>query len=131
MNQLNGTIKHTKSVEGITHVYVDVGDNIFSVLVLSGNEEYQKEESVNLLFKETEVMIATIESIVSARNSFVSPITCINTGEILAEIHFNFEGTKIVAVVTKQALDYLQCNIGDNFRWFVKSNEVMIAKKEE
>ena len=128
MNQLSGTIKHTKSVEGITHVYVDVGDTIFSVLVLSGNEEYQKGECVNLLFKETEVMIATPSSIVSARNSFVSPITYINMGEILAEVHFDFDGIQIVSVVTRGALYDLKCNVGDKFLWFVKSNEVSIAK---
>jgi molybdopterin-binding protein len=128
MNQLSGTIKHTKSSEGITHIYIEVGDKILSSLILGEEEEYQKDEKVNLLFKETEVMIASKESIVSARNSFISPITYINMGEILAEIHFDFDGIQIVSVVTKGALDDLKCNIGDEFRWFVKSNEVLIAR---
>jgi molybdopterin-binding protein len=128
MNQLSGTIKHTKNVDGLTHIYIEVGDKILSSLILSGDEEYQKGEIVNLLFKETEVMIASKESIVSARNSFVSPITYINMGEILAEVHFDFDGIQIVSVVTRGALYDLKCNVGDEFRWFVKSNEVSIAK---
>ena len=128
MNQLGGTIKHTKNVDGLTHIYIEVGDKILSSLILSGDEEYQKGETVDLLFKETEVMIASKESIVSARNSFISPITYINMGEILAEVHFDFDGIQIVSVVTKGALYDLRCNVGDEFRWFVKSNEVSIAK---
>lgn len=127
MNILHGTIKHIKSVEGITHMYVEVGEKLLSVLLLSGEEEYKQEQHVHLLFKETEVMIATPNSIVSARNSFVSPIIYMNMGEILAEVHFDFDGTKIVSVVTKDALNTLQCKVGEQFRWFVKSNEVTIA----
>ena len=128
MNSLNGTIKHTKTVDGITHVYIEVGNKILSSLILSDDEEYQKEQEVNLLFKETEVMIATKESIVSARNSFVSHITLINIGEILAQVEFDFDGIRIVSIITKGALYELKCNIGDEFRWFVKSNEVSIQK---
>ncbi len=128
MNQLSGTIKHIKSVEGITHISVKVGNIIFSSLILSDEQEYQKDEKINLLFKETEVMIASKESVVSARNSFISPITYINIGEILAEIHFDFNGIQIVSVVTRGALYDLKCNVGDEFLWFVKSNEVSIAK---
>ena len=128
MNSLNGIIKHTKTVDGITHVYIEVGNKILSSLILSDDEEYQKEQEVNLLFKETEVMIATKESIVSARNSFVSPITLINIGEILAQVEFDFDGIRIVSIITKGALYDLKCNIGDEFRWFVKSNEISIQK---
>jgi len=128
MNQLRGTIKNIKSVDGITHIFIEVGDKILSSLILSSDEEYQKDEKVNLLFKETEVMIATKESIVSARNSFISPITFINMGEILAEVQFDFDGIPITSIITRGALYDLKCNVGDEFRWFIKSNEVTIGK---
>jgi len=128
MNQLSGTIKHTKNVDGLTHIYIEVGDKILSSLILSGDEEYQKDEKVNLLFKETEVMIATKDSVVSARNSFISPITFINMGEILAEVQFDFDGIPITSIITRGALYDLKCNVGDEFRWFIKSNEVTIGK---
>jgi len=128
MNQLRGTIKNIKSVEGITHIFIEVGDKILSSLILSSDEEYQKDEKVNLLFKETEVMIATKESIVSARNSFISPITFINMGEILAEVQFDFDGIPITSIITRGALYDLKCNLGNEFRWFIKSNEVTIGK---
>jgi molybdopterin-binding protein len=128
MNQLRGTIKNIKSIEGISHIFIEVGDKILSSLILSSDEEYQKDGKVNLLFKETEVMIATKESIVSARNSFISPITFINIGEILAEVQFDFDGITITSIITRGALYDLKCNVGDEFRWFIKSNEVTIGK---
>ncbi|MDD2451872.1 MAG: TOBE domain-containing protein [Sulfurovum sp.] len=126
MNQLGATINKIKSVGGITHIYADVAGSVFSVLVLSGDEAYQENQRVNLLFKETEVMIATCDSNISARNAFISHITYMNTGELLAEVHFDFKGEKIVCIVTKEALDDLQCRVGDPFKWIVKSNEVSI-----
>jgi len=128
MNSLNGIIKNTKTVDGITHIHIEVENKILSSLILSNEEEYKEEQFVNLFFKETEVMIATKESIVSARNSFVSPITFINIGEILAQVEFDFYGTKIVSIITKGALYDLKCQVGDEFRWFVKSNEISIQK---
>ena len=128
MNSLTGIIKNVKSVDGITHIYIEVSGKIFSSLILSGDEEYQKGEIVHLLFKETEVMVATQESIVSARNAFISPIKFIDMGEILAEIQFDFEGVVITSIVTRGALYDLKCNVGDQFLWFVKSNEISIQK---
>ncbi|MBN2768659.1 MAG: TOBE domain-containing protein [Campylobacterales bacterium] len=128
MNRLTGVIKEIKSVEGITQVFVEVEDKILSVLILSGDEEYKEGERVNLLFKETEVMIATPESQVSARNSFVSRITSISIGEILAEVAFDFYGKKITSIITRGALNELKCQVDDEFRWLVKSNEVSIQK---
>ncbi len=128
MNQLNGIIKNVKSVEGITHIHVEVKGKTFSSLILSGDEEYQKQESVTLLFKETEVMIATSDSMVSARNAFISPITFIDVGKILVRVEFDFGGVKISSIITKDALDQLKCKVEDEFQWFVKSNEILIQK---
>ncbi len=128
MNTLRGTIKNTKNIEGITQVFVEIGDKIFSSLILGEEEDYKNEEEVNLVFKETEVMIASKESVVSARNSFVSPITSIDMGEILAEVRFDFDGIPITSIVTRGALYDLKCNVGDEFRWFIKSNEVSLVK---
>lgn len=128
MNQLAGVIEDMKSAEGITHIFVKVEDKILSSLILSGDEEYKKNQGVNLLFKETEVMIATKNSMVSARNAFISPIKFINVGEILAEVGFDFEGATITSIITKEAMQDLKCQVGDEFMWFVKSNEISIQK---
>lgn len=127
MNILNARIKRIKSTDGITHIYAQSGTNIFSSLLLSADQEYQEGQNVNLIFKETEVMIATKDSHVSSRNSFVSPIISIERGEILARVEFNLEGTEIVSIITKDALDDIGCKVDEEFMWFIKSNEVSIG----
>ena len=128
MNILSGKINYIKNIESITHIYAKANGKNFSVLLLGSENDYKIDESVNIIFKETEVMIATIESIVSARNSFISTITDINTGEILAEIKFDFNGITITSIVTTSALYDLKCEVGKEFRWFIKSNEVVLQK---
>lgn len=128
MNKLSGVIKNIKTVEAINHIHIEVGDKIFSVLLLDDVDTYALGEKVILIFKETEVMIATNDSIVSARNAFISPITSITVGDILSEIHFDFNGTDITSIITKGALLEMKCKVGECFKWFVKSNEVSIQK---
>lgn len=129
MNRLNGTITQIKSVDGISQISVAVVEKVFNVLVLSHEDGYQQEQNVTLLFKETEVMIATVNSVVSARNSFVSPIKDVIIGKILAEVQFDFDGVTITAIITRGALDSLGCHVGDLFQWFVKSNEVTLQNE--
>lgn len=128
MNKVNGIIKNIRNVDGISHIHIDVEDNIFSVLLLDDTDIYRHNENVNLIFKETEVMICTNASIISARNAFISEIISITVGDILAEVHFDFHGVDIASIITKGALLDMQCKVGDSFKWFVKSNEVNIKK---
>ena len=130
MNKLSGFIKNIKSIEAISHLHIEVDDQIFSVLLLDDIDAYAIGEKVDLVFKETEVMIATNDSIVSARNAFISPITSITVGDILSEIHFDFNGKDITSIITKGALLEMKCKVGECFKWFVKSNEVSIVKTQ-
>ena len=109
MNKLTGFIKEIKSCDDIVQISIDVKGKIFTSLILSSNETYKLGEKINILFKETEVMIATVFSKVSARNAFICKITDIKNGEILSSISFDFYGDKIVSIITKNALLDLNC----------------------
>jgi len=128
MNSIKAKISAIKHYEGIMQIGVVFYSESLSVLLLSADEHYRVDESVELLFKETEVMLASLESKVSARNSFVSPIISLRRGEILAQVAFDFHGTPINAIITKDALDDLGYGVGDVCRWFVKSNEITLQK---
>ncbi|ABB44202.1 conserved hypothetical protein [Sulfurimonas denitrificans DSM 1251] len=133
MNRVSGVIKEIKKSGEIEHLIIDTKNELFSALILSGNESYKIGQSVYLLFKESEVMIATLESMVSARNSFISKIIEIEEGEILANVTFDFYGSKISSIITKDALREFTCRVGDEKRWFVKSNEIsiLLGKSDE
>ena len=128
MNKLTGFIKEIKSCDDILEISIDVKGKIFTSLIISSNEIYKLGEKINILFKETEVMIATVFSKVSARNAFICKINDIKNGEILSSISFDFYGNKIVSIITKNALLDLNCKENEEFMWFVKSNEITIQK---
>jgi len=128
MNKLTGVIKDIKSCDDIVQISIDVKGKIFTSLILSSNEIYKLGEKINILFKETEVMLATVFSKVSTRNAFICKITDIENGEILSSISFDFYGDKIVSIITKNALLDLNCKEDEEFMWFVKSNEITIQK---
>lgn len=130
MNILRGTIVSIKQAQSLMLVFVDVKGSLFNSLILENSLENQLEVGmdVNLIFKETEVTVATKESVVSERNSFVSKISHIENGKFLSNITFDFFTNNINAIITRGALHGLRCSEGDEFRWFVKSNEVTIER---
>lgn len=131
MNILQGVVASLKQADDLMLVFVEVESHIFSSLIIhEGTESFKIGERVNLIFKETEVMIATVESVVSARNSFVSKIKDVESGRLLSNITFDFEGHEISSVITNGAVHDLKCRVGDTLRWFVKTNEVAIQRVE-
>lgn len=128
MNKLTGFIQEIKSCDDIVQISIDIKGEIFTSLILSSNEVYKIGQKINILFKETEVMIASVSSKISARNAFICKITEIKNGEILSSISFDFFGDKIVSIITKNALLDLNCKENEEFMWFVKSNEISIQK---
>lgn len=128
MNKLAGFIKEIKTCDEILQVFIDINGKIFTSLILSSNEKYEINQKVNILFKETEVMIASKDSKISARNAFLSKILSIQNGEILSAVKFDFLDENIDCIVTKNAVLDLGCKINEEFIWFVKSNEISIQK---
>jgi len=130
VNRLKGSIKTILKVDSLILLEIMCQNTMFTSLVLESNDsdEYKIDENIHIIFKETEVMIATSNSKVSARNSFISPILEVETGVLLCNVTFGFGDNAINAIITKKAFVELGCKIGKNFKWFVKSNEVTIQK---
>ncbi|HEY9202757.1 MAG TPA: TOBE domain-containing protein [Sulfurimonas sp.] len=128
MNILKGNIVSIKQSDNLMLVFMDVEGHLFNSLLLENADENRLEVGmdVHLIFKETEVTLATTDSVVSEKNSFVSKITNIENGKVLANITLDFLGNNINAIITKGALHGLKCKIGDEFRWVVKASEVTL-----
>ena len=129
MNILEGKIVSIEKVDEFLSLNILVGDkNFFAVVLYSDALSWmQTGQSANIIFKEMEVMIATLSSKISARNAFVSRIKEIETGELFANVIFDFEGKEISSVITRHSCEELGCSEGSEFIWFVKSNEVTIG----
>ena len=97
-----------------------------TALVLDFNDNLSLGAECNAIFKESEVMIALLDSRVSARNCFKARITEIECDEIFGRIFLDFDGQIITALITKEACEALNLKVGDEILWFVKSNEVAL-----
>lgn len=128
MNILKGNIVSIKQSDSLMLVFMDVEGQLFNSLLLENGDENRLEVGmdVHLIFKETEVTLATTDSIVSEKNSFISKITQIENGKLLANITVDFLGNDVNAVITKGALHGLKCKVGDEFRWIVKASEITL-----
>lgn len=127
MNRLSAIIKEIRKENNVAYVKLDSNGYIFSSLMLNFNNRLEINTPCNILFKESEVMIAhkTCTKL-SARNHFISPITQISQDNIFARVTFGFNNTTINSLITKEAKEELRLELGGEFMWFVKSNEIVL-----
>ncbi len=126
MNILEGTIQSIYQKEKLLYLKVNVKDETFGILMIECFQEFKEGIEVQLLFKETEVMIALPTARVSARVASIAPIIDIIKGDILWDISLDFKGVVIHSLITAEAA--LELNIMQNMSvlWFVQSTEVIL-----
>lgn len=127
MNQLIGEIVAIKEAEGIAFIRVQGEGFVLGVMTLRGGLGVG--ERVRASFKESDVMVAHKQSEkISARNKFLSPIHSITHNEVLARVKFEFCGGEISSLISYEACKELEIEVGDEFFWFVKSNEIILER---
>ena len=134
MNKLTGIITQIQQSGAILLVDVAVDGHGFSALLIESAthpEWLQTGNSIDLVFKETEVTLAKdLSGIISTRNRMKCKVEHIERGGLLSKITLKFQNRhKITSAVTTRAVDSLQLTIGDEVEALVKSNEISLMKK--
>ena len=131
MNKLTGKIIFIESSPHMSMVDIDVDGDIFSSIVLEtpASADYLKKgNSVDLLFKETEVSIGkNLSGLISLRNRFKATVIRIERSEILAKIFLKYKDQEIVSIITSRSVQKLGLIDGDAVEWLVKTNEVSLC----
>jgi len=134
MNKLSGTIENITSSGNISLVEVNVAGVLLSAMIIgnAGNTPFLKiENSVQVLFKESEVSIAkNFQGEISLRNRLVGPILKLKKGIVFSEITFDFKGHRMVSLITTRSVERLELVVGDEITGFIKSNEVILSEIE-
>lgn len=126
MNIIKTKVIRIDTKDEISIIKSTFQNNIFSAMVLDLPEDVKAGCEIQLIFKENEVMLASCESKVSARNAFIGNIIDIEIGEILCIVSILFYDIVINSIITKEACEYLGLEISKDILWCVKSNEVSI-----
>jgi len=89
----------------------------------------QKGNTINLVFKETEVSLAKgLTGLISMRNRMLCTVLQVERGELLSKITLQFQKHTIVSAITTRAVDSLQISVGDEIEALVKANEISLMK---
>jgi molybdopterin-binding protein len=133
MNKLSGTITKIQQSGAILLVDVEVNGHGFSAMLIESASKpdwLYDGNSVNLIFKETEVALAkNLSGIISMRNRMKCSVRQIERGELLSKIDLKFGDYMIASAITTRSVDSLGLKIGDEVEALVKSNEVSLMKK--
>lgn len=134
MNKLPGTISKIQQSGAILLVDVDVEGVLFSAMLIESAtqpEWLQTGNSIELIFKETEVSLAkNLSGLISTRNRMKCEITQIELGELLSKIDLKFQRFQISSAITTRSVNLLNLKIGDQVEALVKANEISLMKKQ-
>jgi len=64
----------------------------------------------------------------SARNQLRAKVTAVSLGNIMAEVQMSIGNQELVAAVTRESVQRLKIQVGDDVIAVVKATEVMVAR---
>ena len=133
MNKLPGKIKHIKNSEYLSEVTIALENNaIFNVFLVETPQTasyLQLEQKINLLFKETEVIISkNLTPDISIQNQLKAEIIEIKPGKILSEIILKSHVGEIKSLLGSTLLQQMNFAESQEVLILVKANEIMISE---
>lgn len=132
MNKLTGIITQIQQSGAILLVDVDIDGHGFSALLIESATQpqwLQKGNTIDLVFKETEVSLAKgLSGLISLRNRMMCKVLQVERGELLSTVTLQFQKYTIASAITTRSVDSLQILPGDEIEAMVKANEISLAK---
>lgn len=131
MNTLVGEIVEIIEHNSLTLVRAEVNAIALTAVVLDtpSTADYLKiGNKVNIIFKETEVIIATGAALkISLQNRFKGPVKSIECGELLSKVVVDSPAGEITSIITTNATKQLELESGTEVTALVKTNEMMLS----
>ena len=133
MNKLPGKIKHIKNSEYLSEVTIALENNaIFNVFLVETPQTasyLQLEQKINLLFKETEVIISkNLTPDISIQNQLKAEIIEIKPGKILSEILLKSAVGEIKSLLGSTLLQQMNFAESQEVLILVKANEIILSE---
>tara|TARA_B100000586_G_C20103963_1_gene426335 strand:- start:1872 stop:2273 length:402 start_codon:yes stop_codon:yes gene_type:complete len=133
LNKLSGKIKQIKNSEYLSEVTIALENNaIFNVFLVETPQTasyLQLEQKINLLFKETEVIISkNLTPDISIQNQLKAEIIEIKPGKILSEIILKSHVGEIKSLLGSTLLQQMNFAESQEVLILVKANEIMLSE---
>jgi molybdopterin-binding protein len=131
MNLLEGKISEIKTEGSLSLVKVMVQNCAITAIVIDTpeNSSYLSlEKTAKIVFKETEVVLAkAFSGKISLQNKLDCSVHSFEKGKLLCKVILDFQNTKIVSVITRNAFDQLDIQENDLVQAMIKTNEISLA----
>lgn len=131
MNSFNGNIKTIQVNGNLSLVLVEVTPKLqLKAIVIDTPETaayLQSEAPVAVLFKETEVIIATAEvPQISLQNRIPASIVSVEKGVLLTKLKLQSDAGVLIAIISTDSASHLELQEGKKVIAMIKLNEVML-----
>lgn len=132
MNTVSGVITRMHTHDSFTVTTVRVrGKGDVAVITLELKDAFRPKATVSLLFKESDVIIATGRcSRLSVENRFACTVAWITAGDVFVEMELTASFGAFRAVIGRAVWADLAVKPGDDVYAFVKANEISLAMNE-
>lgn len=133
MNSLKGNIHNIEENGNLSLVTVKISPDILikTIIVETPNSaSYLREKHpINVLFKETEVVIGTdVDHDISLQNRIPGIICDIQKGALLSKIVIKTNVGLIESIISTRATNTLKLTLDQRVRAMIKLNEIMLAE---
>ena len=133
MNRLKGHIEAVTVNGSMSLVEINLGTDLMLksiVIDTPATAAYLKKGTeLNLLFKETELIIAKDKALdISIENRILATIVKIESGTMLCKLHLTTGAGNMVAVISANAARQLQLKESDKVIAMIKLNEIMLSE---
>ena len=132
MNVLKGNIAEIRVNGELSIIRVDVKGNLLSCIVIDTPETADYlvvGGKVRVIFKETEVIIATGETQgISLRNKFRGKVSRIDSDILLSKLTIGTPVGDITSIITSNAVKELGIKEGTEVTAMIKTNELILSK---
>lgn len=133
MNSLKGHIIEVRTSGSLSLVSVRVSEDVVVKAIVIDTPEtasyLEEEQPINVLFKETEVIIGTDENYnISLQNKITGTIKLIEQGALLSRVVVQTKIQDIVSVISSNAVNELALKENMKVTTMIKLNEIMLSK---
>ena len=133
MNKLSGKIDSIHASGNLSIAEVLVNLDIMKAVLIETPESarfLKKGETINVIFKETEVLIAkNFSGKISLQNRLNCRIVSIEKGELLSKVILDYKGNKLISIITQFAVNDMELKPGDEVEALIKTNEVILSQE--
>lgn len=133
MNSLTGNIQEIQQNGNLSLVTIKIANDLFIKTIIVETPEsasyLRTNHVINVLFKETEVVIGTdIAASISLQNKIPGIIQDLEKGTLLSRIVVKSEVGTIESIISTHAVESLDLKQGINVVAMIKLNEIMLAE---